>query len=125
MSDRNHNDRHEVEDRLTSRAVNDPEFRRQLVDDPHTAVRDELGVSLPSEIRITVLEETADHLYLVIPQEHVRATSDWSDRDELSDAELGSVAGGSFIDDLYSPGSGQSTAARAVDGVCRPQDPTS
>ncbi len=91
MSDRSHNDRHEVEDRLTFRAVNDPEFRRQLVDDPHTAVREELGVSLPSEITITVLEETPDHLYLVIPQDHVRATG------ELSDRDLDSVAGGAIV----------------------------
>jgi len=90
MSDSAPSDRHEVEDRLTSRAMNDPAFRQQLLDDPQSAVREELGVQLPSEVTIKVLEETPDTLYLVIPASLEAAPSG-----ELSDAELGAVAGGS------------------------------
>ena len=89
MSDSNPNDRHEVEDRLTSRAMNDAEFRQKLLDDPKAALQDEMGVSLPSEVTIKVLEETPDTLYLVIP-----ANIEASPTGELSDAELGAVAGG-------------------------------
>ena len=89
MSELNESGRHEVEDRLMSRAANDPAFRRQLIDDPQGAIRDELGVSLPSEVKITVLQETPDQLYLVLPQTVEAAPSG-----ELSDAELGAVAGG-------------------------------
>lgn len=89
MSDSSPNDRHQVEDRLTSRAMNDPDFRQQLLDDPQAAVRDELGMSMPSEVTIKVLEETPDTLYLVIP-----ATMEAAPSGELSDAELGAVAGG-------------------------------
>ena len=89
MSESSPTNRHEVEDRLMSRAANDPAFRRQLIDDPQGAIRDELGVSLPSEVKITVLQETSDQLYLVLPQTVEAAPSG-----ELSDAELGAVAGG-------------------------------
>jgi hypothetical protein len=89
MSDSTPKDRHEVEDRLTSRAMNDPDFRQQLINDPKAAVQDEMGVAVPSELTITVLEETPDTLYLVIP-----ATIQVSSSGELSDAELGAVAGG-------------------------------
>ncbi len=120
MPDDLRDQRRDVEDRLTSRAVSDPAFRRHLLDDPHAAVHDELGVAVPSEVTITVLQETPSRLYLVLP-----ATLGSSDSDELSDAELGLIAGGSFIDDMYDPGAGQNTAARAVDRACRGSDPTS
>ncbi len=88
--------RHEVTDRLTSRAAGDPAFRRLLVDDPHAAVQDELGVTLPADVTMTVLEESADHLYLVLP---ATSSSDSSHSSgELSDAQLSGVAGGSFED---------------------------
>ncbi|MEO7236957.1 MAG: NHLP leader peptide family RiPP precursor [Lapillicoccus sp.] len=87
MSDSSSTDRRELEDRLVARATSDSAFRQRLVDDPHAVVRDELGVTLPDDVSVTVLQESADRLYLVIP----RADGEPSD---LSDAELGAVAGG-------------------------------
>ncbi len=82
-------DRREVQDRLVSRATTDPQFRRQLLEDPQAAVRDELGVSLPADVTVTVVEETPHALYLVLPQGVEDAASS-----SLTDAELGDVAGG-------------------------------
>lgn len=76
--------------------MNDPAFRERLVADPHGAVQDELGVPLPSEVRVTVLQETPDTLYLVLP-----STSETPPGRELSDAELGAVAGGAVGDTWY------------------------
>ncbi len=87
MSDSSSTDRRELEDRLVARATSDSAFRQRLVDDPHAAVKDELGVSLPADVSVTVLQESADRLYLVIP------TAD-GEQSDLSDAELGAVAGG-------------------------------
>ncbi len=80
--------RHEVEGRLTSRAASDADFRRRLIDDPHAAVRDELGIALPTGVTMTVVEETANHLYLVLPRTPGDAAGD------LTDAQLAGVAGG-------------------------------
>ncbi len=87
MSDSSATDRRELESRLVARATSDSAFRQRLVDDPHAAVRDELGVTLPADVSVTVLQESADALYLVLPP------ADGTSSD-LSDAELGAVAGG-------------------------------
>ncbi|MEO7236961.1 MAG: NHLP leader peptide family RiPP precursor [Lapillicoccus sp.] len=81
--------RHEIADRLTARAASDPAFRRRLVDDPHGAVHDELGVTLPTGVTMTVVEETSDHLFLVLP-----VTSSGDATSDLSDTQLSGVAGG-------------------------------
>ncbi len=91
MSDSSATDRRELENRLVAWATSDSAFRQRLVDDPHAAVKDELGVTLPADVSVTVLQDSADRLYLVLPP------TDGTSSD-LSDAELGSVAGGTFND---------------------------
>ncbi|MEO7236958.1 MAG: NHLP leader peptide family RiPP precursor [Lapillicoccus sp.] len=91
MSDSSTSDRHEVASRLVARAASDAAFRRQLVDDPRAAVKDELGVTLPAGVSVTVLQESADRLYLVLPAAENTSS-------DLSDAELSSVAGGTWDD---------------------------
>ena len=49
----------------------------------------ELGVRLPEEVQVRAVEETADTIYLVLP-----SASRVGEGDELSDRELGAVAGG-------------------------------
>lgn len=56
-----------TEARVIERAPKDEAFRQQLVDDPHGASQQELGVSLPGTVNIEVLEETPGTKYLVLP----------------------------------------------------------
>ena len=64
--------RRELEDHLLNRALRDDEFRSLLVANPKGAVEAEirrlhLGISLPPALKIEVLEESADTLYLILP----------------------------------------------------------
>ena len=77
-----------VEQRLVEKATTDPGFRQQLISDPRKAVEGELGISLPSGANVRVVEEGPNDYVLVIP-------SPKSGAGELSDAQLGAVAGGS------------------------------
>ncbi len=81
--------RQDVESRVMGRALTDADFRQLLLSDPRAAVQDELGVDLPADVTINVVEEKADTIYLVLPP-----TEESSETGELSDAELGAVAGG-------------------------------
>jgi len=70
------------------KASEDSEFKKALMQDPVNAVEKKLKVKLPKNIRITVLEEKPDELFIVIPHKGGA---------ELSEAELESVAGGKGI----------------------------
>ena len=82
--------RAEMERRLIQRSLEDDAFRQELLGDPKSAVEEELGTRLPEEVRLVVVEETADTVYLVLP---FRSTED-QEAGELSDRELEAVAGG-------------------------------
>jgi hypothetical protein len=77
--------RHQADEILLAKAAQDAEFRRELLADPRAAIKAVLGVQLPADIQVTVLEETDRNLYLVLP---AKAS------DELSDEELDQVTGG-------------------------------
>ncbi|MDQ6744004.1 MAG: NHLP leader peptide family RiPP precursor [Candidatus Dormibacteraeota bacterium] len=76
-----------MEARVIERAAKDEAFRQQLVDDPHGALQQALGVSLPGSVNIEVLEETPGTMYLVLPPAETGSR-------ELSEQEVASVAGG-------------------------------
>jgi nitrile hydratase alpha subunit len=79
--------RSQMEARVIERAIRDESFRQQLVEDPHTALQQVLGVSLPGSVSIEVLEETPGTMYLVLPPAEAGSR-------ELSEQEVASVAGG-------------------------------
>ena len=81
--------RAEVERRLIERSLQDEEFRQRLLADPKAAVEEELGIQLPAEVQVRVVEETADTIYLALP-----SASPAGEGGELSDRELEAVAGG-------------------------------
>jgi Nitrile hydratase, alpha chain len=81
--------RAEVERRLVERSLQDDAFRQRLLADPKAAVEEELGIQLPAEVQIRVVEETADTIYLALP-----SASPIGEGGELSDQELDAVAGG-------------------------------
>ena len=59
--------RKDLEIHLITRALKDEGFRQELVANPKAVVEKELGVKLPEELEINVLEETEDTLYMVLP----------------------------------------------------------
>jgi hypothetical protein len=76
--------------RLIERSLQDEAFRHRLLEDPKAAIEQELGTPVPAEVEIRAVEETADTIYLVLPP----AASAVGRGGEISDRELGSVAGG-------------------------------
>ena len=79
--------RKEAEALLLAKAEADPSFRKQLLSDPKAAVSRELGVELPAELKINVVQESDRNIYLVLPPQA-------PPMGELVDKELDQVAGG-------------------------------
>ena len=71
---------------IITRAVEDQSFREQLTADPRGPLDRELDGGVPGNVRITVLQETPDQVYLVLPAHASK---------ELTADELAGAAGGS------------------------------
>jgi hypothetical protein len=82
-----HGGRADMEGRIIQRSLDDESFRQRLLEDPRSAIEQELGTPLPEGVEVRAVEETAQAIYLVLP---IRS----AEVDELSDEELESVAGG-------------------------------
>lgn len=54
---------------LIEKAWSDPEFKQLLLANPKAAIKDLLDIDVPEDVEITVVEETANKYYLVIPQQ--------------------------------------------------------
>jgi hypothetical protein len=78
----------DLEAQVIAQAVQDPAFRARLLAEPKAVFADR-GLSIPPEIQIQVLQETAEQYYLVLPAAAARRAGA-----SLSDAELEHVAGG-------------------------------
>ena len=59
--------RKDLEIYLITRALKDEKFRQDLVANPKAIVEKELGKKLPEELKIKVLEETENTIYMVFP----------------------------------------------------------
>ncbi len=81
------NIRKELEARLIAKALKDESFRNELRSEPKSAINKELGMEIPGEINIRLVEENENEVCLVIPH-------GFSDTNELTDVELESVSGG-------------------------------
>lgn len=77
----------ELEAKLIAKAWKDPEFKKSLIRDPRTTLR-EFGFDLPNDLRINVVEDTPTSYTLAIP---CCPAGDKS----LSSEELLRLAGGS------------------------------
>src|SRR4051812_29343476 len=78
--------RKSAEAHLIKKAQNDPAFRRQLLQNPKDALKNELGLKLPANFEVKVFEETPQSFYMVLPVS--------AEEDELSDQLLEAVSGG-------------------------------
>jgi Nitrile hydratase, alpha chain len=83
-----------AEEMLVQKAAQDDAFRRRLLTNPKATIFEMFGFRVPSDVRITVLEETNDELYLVLPASCAIA--------ELAERELALVAGGAELSDAAS-----------------------
>ena len=90
--------RAEFERALVRRSMEDEEFRRRLLADPKGTVEQELGDRLPEGVEVRAMEESAQTVYLVIP-----GASAAGGGGEISDRELGEVAGGGLADATGEP----------------------
>ena len=75
----------QAEAHLIEKAQSDKIFRQKLIEDPAGAILSEFGIAITPSIKVTVIEETADSAYLVLPAQQA---------EELSEQQLATVAGG-------------------------------
>jgi hypothetical protein len=73
-------------ERVIERASDDAAFRSQLLSNPKAAVESELGISIPKDLNVKVVEEMPNEFYIVLPPKDQSG--------QLSDAQLAGVAGG-------------------------------
>lgn len=88
--------RAQLENQLIEKAMKDDTFRQALLSNPSRTIEEELGIQMPEGFSITVLEETPDRFFLVLP------VASPPQGDELTESELNQIAGGEF-GGLWSP----------------------
>ncbi|NGZ74905.1 NHLP leader peptide family RiPP precursor [Saccharibacillus alkalitolerans] len=77
---------------VIQKAWEDPEFRARLLADAKAALRDAFGVELPDGVKLTAVEETAQHFYLVVPP-HPSAVIPQADRISIEPAAMWGTGG--------------------------------
>jgi hypothetical protein len=77
--------REQAEKMLISKATSDETFRAALLADPKSAIGGALGITIPADLSIKVIEETPRSVVLVLP-----ARGDGA----LTDADLRDIVGG-------------------------------
>jgi len=82
----------DIKHRVIEKATADQVFRNEVLATPRAAIRREFGVEFPGELDVQVVEESWTRVWIVLPAPPPR-----EDGEELSDAELGKVAGGKGI----------------------------
>ena len=84
--------RMEREQQVLTRVLSDPEIRTGLRENPRATLESIYGVSFPDDTDIRVLEEHIGSHYVVLPPANLGVGGE-----ELSDAQLETVAGGWFV----------------------------
>jgi hypothetical protein len=82
--------RGEMQDLLEKFASTNPEYRSALLKDPKGVVEKQFQMSLPENLKVKAVEESANTIYVVVPH----AVSAGA---ELDDSDLEKVAGGSTV----------------------------
>jgi Nitrile hydratase, alpha chain len=87
--------RAELERRLIQRSLQDEDYRQQLLSEPRAIIEREIGAQLPERVRVVVVEETADTIYLVLPSDSPYV----GEGGELSDEAIESLSGAGWAGD--------------------------
>jgi len=82
--------RGEMQDLLEKFSSSSPDYRKALLKNPKSVVEKQFNMSLPDNVKVKAVEESADTIYVVVP--HAVAAGA-----ELDDADLEKVAGGSTV----------------------------
>ena len=82
--------RHDIEDRIAAEAWKNPQFKKELLENPRAAIMKHLNINLPDHVEISVVEETPKHITLVLPVNPAETGS------ELTLEALDAVAGGTI-----------------------------
>src|SRR5262249_36055715 len=75
-----------IQEQVITRALKDPMFRQELLNNPRDVLAREYHVHLPEEVAVRVLEEAPNTLTLVLPRGEEAVV-------ELTDAELLGASG--------------------------------
>ena len=97
MADNQGQSRAEFTASLVSKAWQDENFKNELMSNPKAVIQRETGKEVPANIQVTILEETPNQIYFVIPNK-----PDVNSSEELSDEALEAVAGGGGFDIKFS-----------------------
>ncbi|GAA2529196.1 NHLP leader peptide family RiPP precursor [Pilimelia columellifera] len=73
-------------ERVVEKARSDASFRSQLIANPKAAIESELGITIPTDLNVKVVEEQQNEFYVVLPPKEQSG--------QLSDEQLAGVAGG-------------------------------
>lgn len=83
--------RSDVEAQVIARAWRDPRFKRALMESPRRVLQEVLETEIPRDVRIRVVEETEDTLYLVLPRNPSEYVDERLNEDDLSRLAMGVV----------------------------------
>ncbi|GGK05359.1 hypothetical protein GCM10010123_39020 [Pilimelia anulata] len=72
--------------KVVEKAQSDAAFRNKLISNPKATVESELGITIPADLTVKVVEEQPSEFYIVLPPKEQSG--------QLSDAQLAGVAGG-------------------------------
>ncbi len=78
-------DRQALTDRIVEQAQTDEAFRARLMSDPKATLEEFLGMQLPDQVKVHVMEESLTDVYLVLPYQFSV---------ELNEEDLEAVSGG-------------------------------
>ena len=82
--------RGEMQDLLSKFASGNPQYRAALLRNPRAIVEKQFNMTIPDNIAVKAVEESADTIWVVVP--HAVAAGA-----ELDDADLEKVAGGATV----------------------------
>ncbi len=94
--------RKEFEAGIIAKALENPDFRKELLENPKAVVEREAGKKLPDEVKIKIIEEEPATVIIAVPS----MPDTLKNNDEISAELLDKISGGleSGVDSVYQKG---------------------